>query len=348
MAKVRVGIVGGSGYTGGEVLRLLLGHPEAEIVQITSDSYAGKPVTWAHPNLRKRTQLRFSAHRELTECDTLFLCLPHGESMKQMARFESLAERIIDLSADFRLKCQLTYRQYYGADHLLPDRLSRFVYGIPELHREEMRQSRYVSSAGCNATAVILALWPVFKNGLAEVNRTVADVKTGSSEGGVSVSAGSHHPERSGAVRSYSPTGHRHGAEIMQELSCNGPVTIHMSATSVELVRGVLATCHVFLKQKLALKDIWSVYRKEYGNEPFIRFVAENHGVFRFPEPKLLAGTNFCDVGFELDASGERLVVISAIDNLMKGAAGQAIQAFNLMHGFAETTALEFTGLHPL
>ncbi len=347
MPKVRVAIVGASGYTGGETLRLLLGHPHVEILQATSDSYAGKPVSWAHPNLRKRTQLRFVPHAELADCDVLFLCLPHGETMKQIERFESLAERIIDLSADFRLKSADTFRSYYGTDHASPERLATYVYGIPELHREAMRTSRHISSAGCNATAVILALWPLFKHQLADTSRTIADVKTGSSEAGVSVTPGSHHPERSGAVRSYSPTGHRHGAEIMQELSVTEPVTVQMSATSIEMVRGILATCHVTLKSRLAIKDIWQVYRQEYGNEPFIRLVAENHGIFRFPEPKLLAGTNYCDIGFELDKSGERLVVISALDNLMKGAAGQAVQAFNLMHGFDETTSLEFTGLHP-
>lgn len=347
MPKVRVAIVGASGYTGGETLRLLLGHPHVEIVQVTSDSYAGKPVTWAHPNLRKRTQLRFVPHAEITACDTLFLCLPHGETMKQIDRFESLAERIIDLSADFRLKSAETFRNYYGTDHASPERLAKYIYGIPELHREAMRASRYISSAGCNATAVILALWPLFKHQLADTTRTIADVKTGSSEAGVSVNPGSHHPERSGAVRSYSPTGHRHGAEIMQELSVLEPVTVQMSATSIEMVRGILATCHVSLRSRSTIKDIWHIYRQEYGNEPFIRLVAENHGIYRFPEPKLLAGTNYCDVGFELDTSGERLVVISALDNLMKGAAGQAVQAFNLMHGFDETTSLEFTGLHP-
>ena len=347
MLRVRVAIVGASGYTGGETLRLLLGHPSVEVIQATSDSYAGKPVSWAHPNLRKRTQLRFVPHAELAACDVLFLCLPHGEAMKQIERFESLSKRIIDLSADFRLKSPDTFRSYYGTDHASPERLATYVYGIPELHREAMRTSRNISSAGCNATAVILALWPLFKHRLADTTRTIADVKTGSSEAGVSVNPGSHHPERSGAVRSYSPTGHRHSAEIMQELSVTEPVTVQMSATSIEMVRGILATCHVSLKSRATMKDIWQIYRQEYGSEPFIRLVAENHGIFRFPEPKLLTGTNYCDIGFELDKSGERLVVISALDNLMKGAAGQAVQAFNLMHGFDETTSLEFTGLHP-
>lgn len=348
MSKVKVSIVGGSGYTGGELLRLLLMHPEVELSQVTSDSYAGKPVTRAHPNLRKCTQLQFTPHAEITSCDTLFLCLPHGEGMKNMARFESLAERIVDLSADFRLKSQEQFLKHYGVDHTRPELLSQFVYGIPELHREEMKQSKYISGAGCNATATILGLYPLYKHGLVDPDRTVVEVKNGSSEGGASVNPGSHHPERSGALRSYKPTGHRHAAEAIQELSIKQAVTIHFSATTVEMVRGVLATCHVFPTEKVTLKDVWAAYRKEYNDEAFIRLVAERQGIHRYPDPKLLAGTNYCDVGFELDENGQRIVVMSALDNLMKGAAGQAVQAFNLMHGFDETTALEFTGLHPL
>ena len=156
---------------------------------------------------------------------------------------------------------------------------------------------------------------------------------------------GSHHPERSGAVRSYKPTGHRHVAEMLQVL---GPSNIHFSATSIEMVRGILATCHVFLTEDLDEKAIWKLYREAYVNEPFIRIVKERTGIHRYPEPKLLAGTNFCDIGFERDPNSDRLVVLSAIDNLMKGAAGQAVQSFNLMHGFDETLGLGFPGLHPI
>ena len=174
------------------------------------------------------------------------------------------------------------------------------------------------------------------------------EVKVGSSEGGNTPSASSHHPERSGAVRSFMPTGHRHTGEVLQELSFGKPIHVHMSVTSIELVRGALATSHVFLKDRLEDKDIWKVLRQVYGQEPFIRIVKELDGTHRFPEPKHLAGTNYCDIGFQRDEKSNRLVVISAIDNLMKGAAGQAVQAFNLMHGFAETEGLEFVGLHPL
>lgn len=346
--KVKVAIVGGSGYTGGELLRLLLGHPNAEVAQITSERSAGKLVFKSHPNLRKRTTLQFTKMAELKPCDLLFLCLPHGESMGKIDAFKALAPKIIDLSADFRLHSENAYKEWYGKPHARADLLGKFVYGIPELHRDEMKRASLVSSAGCNATVTILGLHPFYKLGLIEPDRTVVEVKVGSSEGGNQPSASSHHPERSGAVRSFMPAGHRHTGEVLQELGLSESNRVHMSVTSIEMVRGALATSHVFLKDKLEDKDIWKALRQFYGNEPFIRIVKEADGTHRYPEPKWLAGTNYCDIGFERDPKSNRLVIISAIDNLMKGAAGQALQAFNLMHGCEETRGLEFTGLHPL
>ena len=214
--------------------------------------------------------------------------------------------------------------------------------------REEMKSANYVSSAGCNATATILALYPLFKNDVVEPDKTVVEVKVGSSEAGNKVHEASHHPVRSGTVRSFMPTQHRHVKEIIQELSLGKKIQVHFSATAIEMVRGVLATCHVFLNQDLSEKDIWKIYRAVYGKEKFIRIVKDREGSYRYPEPKLLSGTNYCDIGFEKDPGSNRLVVISAIDNLMKGAAGQAVQAFNIMHSFDETTALDFPGLHPI
>lgn len=348
MDRVRVSIAGGSGYTGGELLRLLLFHPQVELRQITSERFAGKYVFKAHPNLRKVSQLKFCSLPELEYCDVLFLCLPHGKSMENITDFKAKAKKIIDLSGDFRLKNMSDYKRWYRRPHSSPELLDDFVYGIPELHREEMLAADFISSAGCNATATILALYPLFKNQLVELDKTVVEVKGGSSEGGNAPSAASHHPERNDSVRSYKPTRHRHIAEVLQELSFGKKIQIHLSATALGIVRGVLATCHVFLKENLDEKEIWKTYRKEYGQEPFIRMVKENTGIYRYPEPKLLIGSNYCDIGFEKDENSNRLVVISAIDNLMKGAAGQALQAFNIMHGFEEMMALEFPGLHPI
>lgn len=340
---MKVSIIGASGYGGGELLRLLLQHPQVEVHQCTSERFVGKPVTRMHPNLRKQTSLKFSSVAELDQVDLLFVALPHTQCMKRFGEFVGLAGRIIDLSADFRLKDPEAYRKWYATEHARPDTLSEFVYGNVELHREEMKKARYISGAGCNATAAILPLWPLFKSGVVDTAMpVVAEAKCGSSEGGNSVNEGSHHPERSGCVRSYKPTGHRHIAEMEQELG--NPV--HFSATSIEMVRGILLTAHLFVKEGITEKEIWKGYREVYGREPFIRIVKEKQGIFRFPEPKLLAGTNYCDIGFELE--GKRLVVVSAIDNLMKGAAGQAVHAMNVMCGFEETAGLGFAGLHPI
>jgi N-acetyl-gamma-glutamyl-phosphate/LysW-gamma-L-alpha-aminoadipyl-6-phosphate reductase len=346
--KLRVSIVGGSGYTGGELLRLLLGHPHVEILQVTSARHAGQQVSLVHPNLRKRTELRFVPRETVERCDALFLCLPHGETAQQIDRLIDKAERVIDLSADFRLKNAADYPKWYGKPHPRPALLADFVYGIPELHREEIRNATRVAAAGCNATATILSLYPLFKARLVDPDRTVVEVKVGSSEGGNSVTPASHHPERAHCIRSYKPTAHRHQAEMIQELSLGERIQIHFSATAVDLVRGLQVTAHCFPRGPLDEKMVWKAYRQAFGNEPFIRFVKFREGNFRYPDPKVLWGTNYCDIGFEQDPDSGRLVVMGALDNLVKGGAGQAVQCFNLMHGFPETTALEFPGLHPV
>ena len=350
MTRLRVSIIGGSGYAGGELLRLLLGHPYVEVAQVTSESNFGKYVHSVHPNLRGRTTLTFSQAADVQPCDLLFLALPHGEAMQRIEHLATLAPRIIDLSADFRLRNPADYPRWYGHAHAAPQWLPRFVYGLPELHREALRSASYVSGVGCNATAVNLACYPLLRADLIDRERgIVAEVKVGSSEGGNKESPGSHHPERSGAVRSFAPIGHRHTAEVRQELALGGePPAVHLSGTAIELVRGVVATAHLFARRPLTLKDLWRAYREAYHSEPFVRLVAEKQGIYRYPEPKILAGSNFADVGFALDEETGRIVAICAIDNLMKGAAGSAVQAMNLMCGWPETTGLEFTGLHPI
>lgn len=340
---MKVSIVGASGYGGGELLRLLLNHPHVEVCQCTSERFAGKPVTRLHPNLRKRTALKFCSIGDLENTDLIFTALPHTHCMQKFEQFDALADRIIDLSADFRLKDAAGYKKWYNVEHTQPAVLDQFVYGNVELHREEMKTAKYISGAGCNATATILPLYPLFKKGVVDTDKpVVAEAKCGSSEGGNRSSEASHHPERSGCVRSYKPTGHRHISEMEQELGS----AVHFSATSIEMVRGILVTAHLFVHEGITEKDIWKTYRSVYGKEPFIRIVKERQGIYRYPEPKILAGSNYCDIGFEL--SGQRLVVISAIDNLMKGAAGQAVHAMNVMCGFEETTGLDFAGLHPV
>jgi N-acetyl-gamma-glutamyl-phosphate/LysW-gamma-L-alpha-aminoadipyl-6-phosphate reductase len=345
---VTAGVVGGSGYGGGELLRLLLGHPCVDIGQVTAESHAGDFVYALHPNLRpagRRQPLRFTTASELAPCDVLFLALPHGEAQRRIGSLSELAPRIVDLSADFRIAHLDLYRKTYGSDHLAPQFVSRFAYGLPEANREVIRAASFVSGVGCNATASTLALLPLQRAGLLRSDLPVTvDVKAGSSEGGASHSAASHHPERAGAVRSFAPTGHRHEAEVRQTL---GRDDIYLSVTSIELVRGVLATAHGWVQPGTTEKDIWRAYRAAYSSEPFVRIVHDRGGIYRHPEPKLLAGTNLADVGWELDPSTGRIVALAAIDNLGKGAAGTAVQCMNLMLGWDETLGLEFTGLHP-
>lgn len=342
---MRVSIVGGSGYTGGELIRLLLRHPGVELAQVTSESHVGEYVYQTHPNLRAQTTLQYRARDQLRPCDLLFLALPHGEAQKSIKHYASLAPRLVDLSADFRLRDPAAYEKWYGK-HADPSWLANFVYGLPELHRAEMKGARYISGVGCNATCSILALLPLWRGNLIdETKPVIVDVKVGSSEGGNSPNPGSHHPERSGVIRTYAPTRHRHTAEVEQELRLRN---IHMTITSVDLVRGALAAAHVFVNEELTEKDLWRLYRAAFRDEPFVRIVKDKMGIYRYPEPKILSGSNYADVGFEFDEESRRVVSICAIDNLMKGAAGSAVQSMNVMCGLAENTGLEFPGLHPI
>ena len=350
MERITASIVGGSGYAGGELVRLLLEHPHVQIQQVTSARQAGKFVRSMHPNLRGRTDLTFTPMEALEPVDVLFLCTPHGVTMGKIDQFLDKANIIIDLSADFRLRNPADYPMWYGHAHAKPELLGEFVYGMPELHRDAIRDARYIASPGCNATAAILGLYPLAKAGVLDPQMPVViESKTGSSGAGGESGLASHHPERSGVIRSFKPTGHRHSAEVIQELTVDGRAQpIAMSVTSVEAVRGILTTSHAFLKEPLEDKDLWKIFRGAYKGEPFMRIVKEASGIHRNPEPKILTGSNYCDVGFERDPHSDRVVVLAAIDNLMKGAAGQAVHSMNIRCGFPETAALEFAGLHPV
>jgi N-acetyl-gamma-glutamyl-phosphate/LysW-gamma-L-alpha-aminoadipyl-6-phosphate reductase len=340
---MRATVVGGSGYIGGELIRLLLGHPEVELTQVTSTRYGGRPLRTAHPNLRGRTNLTFTSDSEVAESDVVFLALPHGTAMKEIDRWAALAPRVIDLSADFRIHNDGLRERFYPGG--VPDTgwLAKFQAGIPELNRDGLRGATHIAVAGCMANAAILALQPIAAAGLI-AGTALVDARTGSSGGGRVPDEGSHHPERSGALRMAKPHGHRHMAEIMQ--SCRVPV--YMSVTAIEAVRGVQVVCHLMLSSRATERDLWAIYRDAYRDEPFVRLVRERSALHRLPEPKLLSGTNFCDIGLSLDPGGEHLVVVSAIDNLVKGGAGNAVQCLNIAAGWDETTGLDFIGLHPV
>jgi len=343
---IHAAIVGASGYAGGELLRLLLGHPEVEVSQITSERYAGQYAHFVHPNLRGYTGLKFESLEALGACDLLFLGLPHGETMGRIDELTGHAKRVIDLSADFRLRSSADYGTWYGAAHPSQEWLDRFTYGLPEKYRADLAYSDFASGPGCNAAVSLIALTPLMQRKL--IREVVIDVKVGSSEGGNRSTPASHHPERAGVMRTYAPVGHRHIAELLQEFELDpDDPKLHFSVTSVGTVRGALATCHCLLAEAMSERDIWGLYRDDYGEEPFVRLVRSKRGIHRYPEPKILSGTNHCDIGFAADAAGQRIVVVAAIDNLMKGAAGNGVQVMNIMHGWPETMGLKFPGLHP-
>ena len=341
-----VSIIGGSGYGGGELLRLLLNHPQVEVKQATSRSHLGEYLYQVHPNLRKRTQLKFSDPAALEPVDVLFLAQPHGQAQHNIEQYAKLGTKIIDLAADFRLRDAALYKEWYGEEHVAPEWLNKFVYGLPELHRKELKTASYVSGVGCNATASNLALLPLVKADLIDLSAPVIiEIKVGSSEGGAEGNSGSLHAERANVIRTFSAFGHRHTAEVIQEL---GVKNVSLTMTAVDLVRGVLATAHAKVKPGVANKDLWKAYRAVANENPFVRVVKEQRGIYRVPEPKILAGSNYADLGFELDESNGHIVAMCAIDNLMKGAAGTAVQCMNLMMDWDETLGLEFAGLHPI
>jgi N-acetyl-gamma-glutamyl-phosphate/LysW-gamma-L-alpha-aminoadipyl-6-phosphate reductase len=344
--NIRTAVVGGSGYVGGELIRLLLDHPRMQLLAATSRQFTGQYLYQVHPNLRKRTTLQFTDPGALEEVDLLFLALPHGESQARIEAWAEIGARVVDLSADFRLQSPSEYERWYSKVHQAPLWLPRFIYGLPELNRDALAGARYVSGVGCNAAATILALTPLVRHGLVDASALIiGEVKAGSSEGGARENPGSHHPERSGVIRTYAPYGHRHTPEVLQALGLD---RIALTMTSVDLVRGALATVHVRLKPGVGRREIWGAYRETVAENPFIRLVKEKRGVYRVPEPKILAGSNYADLGFAVDEAHGRVVAMAAIDNLMKGAAGSAVQAANLMLGMEETAGLAFPGLHPI
>ncbi len=353
MKKLNIGIIGGTGYVGGELLRLLLLHPHVEITMVTSRQTVGEYVFNVHPNLRGLTQLKF-VPQEIAElkknCDLVFTATPHGGSINLVPKLLDAGLKVIDMSADFRLKNPDDYDKWYGWKHANPQLLKEAAYGLPELHRQEIKSASLVACPGCMATAAVLALAPVIKADLVEKNRIVVDVKIGSSGAGSKPTIASHHPERFGGVRPYKVTGHRHLAEIEQELNnlTGESVTVAFTPHAVNMVRGILSTIHVFPKAPLTNKGIWKTLRSTYEGEPFIRFVKYQKGPYQLPDPKVTMGTNFCDIGFELDPHANRLLLFSAIDNMVKGASGQGVQCLNIMMSIDENTGLKSTGFHPM
>jgi len=349
---MKVSIIGASGYTGGELIRLLINHSKVELSHLTSKQYKGEYVYRVHPNLRGLTNLQFIDHdleKVIKDSDLVFTAVPHGTSVKVIPTIAERGIRIIDLSADFRLKDPKDYELWYGFEHPNPELLEKFVYGVPEIYREKIRNARFVANPGCMAIGSILALAPLVKEDLIE-DKVIIDAKIASSGAGGKPSLFTHYSERYNVVRPYKVVNHRHTAEIEQELNIMGKrkFKVAMSPHAVNMVRGILVTCHTFALNEVEPLKLWRVYREMYGREPFIRLVKDKKGLYKYPDPKMVIGSNFCDIGFDYDERNNRIVSLAALDNLMKGASGNAVQCMNIMMGFNELEGLNLPALHPV
>jgi len=334
-----IGIIGGSGYTGGELMRLLSQHPEANIKAVTSRSRKGQKISDTHAHLRKIFDLEFedlTPQEVASRCDIVFTAVPHGTAMQVVPALIKAGIRVVDLSADYRLKTDV-FEKNYKLKHTDP---REAVYGIPELHPEVSSQ-QFIANPGCYPTGASLAAAPLASAGLIE--RVVFDSKSGISGAGVEPSSVSHYPNMAENIQAYKLTTHRHRAEIVQELiRLDGSLkSISFTPHVIPSVRGILTTAHIFVKKQLSEEDVSAIYSDFYMDKPFIRLIK---GI---PMLGNVRGSNFCDIGFEVEKGSDRIVVISAIDNLVKGASGQAIQNMNLMFGLPETTGLWSPGFAP-
>lgn len=344
---LRVGIYGGSGYTGQELLRILLRHPGVEITAVTSRMYKGRAVADVYPVFKKLTDLAFidATPAEVAALsDIVFLALPHGEAMAVVPHFYEAGSRIIDLSADFRLRDIGVYTTWYG-EHSAPQLIAHAVFGLPELYRDKIRTARLIANPGCYPTSVILGLAPLVADGAVNCSSIVADSKSGVSGAGRNLKLGSLFCEVNEGFKPYSIGSHRHTPEMEQELEglAGGPVKVLFVPHLLPVSRGILSTLYADLTKALSTAELVDRYREFYRDEPFVR-IYEPGSV---PTIAAVRGSNYCDIGFALDEKTGKVIVISAIDNLIKGAAGQAVQNMNLMCGFDETAGLDLVSLFP-
>jgi len=342
MDKIRIAIFGGSGYGGSELLRILLAHPNAEIVLVTANEHAGKPVGTVHKNLFGLTDLVFeAAAADLSNlnADIVFFALPHGQALDLVPQLPS-ATKVIDLSGDFRINDARVFREFYKLEHTATDLQSQFVYGLTETNRDAIKQAQYIANPGCFATATLLALAPMVRSGLL-TGKMIVDAKTGSSGSGAKPAANTHHPQRANSFYAYKPFTHQHVPEIEQHLRSVGEFQNELvfMTHSLPVSRGIFASCYLETRVHLTNEDIGNVFRSFYQDSFFVRLVDGS------PDINWVKTTNFCDISFH--TSGKQVVVFSAIDNLVKGAAGQAVQNMNLMFGLDETTGLMMIGTNP-
>lgn len=343
MKRLKVGIFGGSGYGGSELLRLLLFHPQAEISLVTANEHAGKAVGAVHRNLFGLTDLSFTRAPEelesLADLDFVFLALPHGQAMEIVPRLP-IGVRAIDLSGDFRLSDRSEFEQHYGREHTALDLQSEFVYGLTETNREQIQKARFISNPGCFATATLLGLAPLVAASVLS-GRVIVDAKTGSSGSGAKAAANTHHPQRMNSFYAYKPFTHQHVPEIEQELRAVGDWTSELvfMTHSLPVARGIFASIYAETTSEMTLEEVRALFADFYRDAFFVRLVEGS------PDINWVKTTNFCDLGFA--TRGRQLVVFSALDNLVKGAAGQAVQNMNLMAGLDEKTGLILAGTNP-
>ncbi|MGC8862813.1 MAG: N-acetyl-gamma-glutamyl-phosphate reductase [Armatimonadota bacterium] len=344
---VRVGIISASGYAGAELVRYLLGHPGVEITYLSSHTFAGKPLTEAYPSLLGQdlpSCEEYDADRAAERCDVVFQAYGNGVGMKLAPELVARGKRFIDVPADFRLKDPDVYRQYYGAEHTAPDLLQQAVYGVSELHREEIPSARIVANPGCYATGAILALAPLAAENLLEPDSIVIDSKSGVSGAGRSkVEVSSLFTEINEGFRAYAVAAHRHTPEIEQELSALAGYEVKVTFTPhlVPMNRGILTTTYARIKGDAP--DLVGLYGEFYASSKFVVVLGEGQQ----PNTKNVFGTNYCHIGLAMDRRTNRVIVTSAIDNMGKGAAGQAVQNMNLMCGFDEATGLTSPAVFP-
>ena len=342
---IKVGIVGGTGYTGVELLRLLAQHPEVELKAVTSRTEAGMPVSQMYPNLRGRVDLPFSEPtlENLGSCDVVFFATPNGVAMKQVPELLAHGVKIIDLAADFRLKDPAQWQQWYGMPHTSEDLLAEAVYGLPEVNREAIKTARLVANPGCYPTAVQLGFLPLLKAGLIDSQSLIADAKSGVSGAGRKAEVATLLCEAGDSFKAYGVAGHRHLPEIKQGLASisGAPVGLTFVPHLLPMIRGIHATLYARLTADVS--DIQALYEKTYQNEAFVDVLpAGSH-----PETRSVRGANMCRMAVHRPQGGDTVVILSVIDNLVKGAAGQAVQNMNIMCGLPETTGLNHIALLP-
>ncbi|MDI6725800.1 MAG: N-acetyl-gamma-glutamyl-phosphate reductase [Smithellaceae bacterium] len=343
----RIAIYGASGYTGQELLRLLLQHPSAEVVAITSRKLASSPISEVYPHLYGATDLTFSdlSPREVAGiADIVFLALPHQASMEFVPTLLAAGRKVIDLSADFRLKSEEVYATWYGP-HSYPDLLAKSVYGIPELYRREIAEARLVANPGCYPTSVILGLAPVISAGWLDPSSIIVDAKSGTSGAGREAQQGSLFCEVNEGFKAYKIGQHRHTPEIEQELGRLAKAEVQLTFTPhlLPVNRGILSSIYATLNRDVSSAEVRDLYREYFQGEEFVRICREG----LFPNISSVCGTNACEIGVHVDRRMNRLTVISAIDNLLKGAAGQAVQNMNILCGLPEATGLKATAIFP-